>query len=108
MMPPVKTTSLPYKEQMLERLAGNSTIVSLRISGITNSIDPRDQEQTTFTCPYGTFGLPSHAIGLCKATGHDSKGYDGHYHDMIENTMEVFMGYLLVIGIPVENSPLPS
>nr|GEX76701.1 reverse transcriptase domain-containing protein [Tanacetum cinerariifolium] len=32
-------------------------------------IDPKDQEKTTFTCPYGTFAYKRMPFGLCNATG---------------------------------------
>ncbi|GJY84050.1 hypothetical protein Tco_0497426, partial [Tanacetum coccineum] len=48
---------LPFMDQMLERLAGNEYYCFLDgFSGyfqIPN--DPKDQDKTTFTCPYGTF-----------------------------------------------------
>nr|GEW72443.1 reverse transcriptase domain-containing protein [Tanacetum cinerariifolium] len=34
------------------------------------SIDPQDQEKTTFTCPYGTFAYRRMPFGLCNAPGH--------------------------------------
>nr|GFB00962.1 reverse transcriptase domain-containing protein [Tanacetum cinerariifolium] len=48
---------LPFMDQMLERLAGNEYYCFLDgFSGYFQiPIDPRDQENTTFTCPYGTF-----------------------------------------------------
>nr|GFA88334.1 reverse transcriptase domain-containing protein [Tanacetum cinerariifolium] len=48
---------LPFMDQMLERLAGNEYYCFLDgFSGYFQiPIDPRDQEKTTFTCPYGTF-----------------------------------------------------
>nr|GFA99214.1 DNA-directed DNA polymerase [Tanacetum cinerariifolium] len=48
---------LPFMDQMLERLAGNKYYCFLDgFSGYFQiPIDPRDQEKTTFTCPYGTF-----------------------------------------------------
>nr|GEW26352.1 reverse transcriptase domain-containing protein [Tanacetum cinerariifolium] len=33
------------------------------------SIDPQDQEKTTFTCPYGTFAYRRMPFGLCNAPG---------------------------------------
>nr|GEZ07378.1 reverse transcriptase domain-containing protein [Tanacetum cinerariifolium] len=47
----------PFMDQMLERLAWNEYYCFL--DGFSEyfqiPIDPRDQEKTTFTCPYGTF-----------------------------------------------------
>ncbi|GJW43798.1 reverse transcriptase domain-containing protein [Tanacetum coccineum] len=50
---------LPFMDQMLERLAGNEYYSFLdRFSGYFQiSIDPQDQDKTTFTCPYGTFAF---------------------------------------------------
>nr|GEY17688.1 reverse transcriptase domain-containing protein [Tanacetum cinerariifolium] len=48
---------LPFMDQMLERLAGNEYYCFLNgFSGYFQiPIDLKDQEKTTFTCPYGTF-----------------------------------------------------
>nr|GEY46396.1 reverse transcriptase domain-containing protein [Tanacetum cinerariifolium] len=48
---------LPLMDQMLERLAGNEYYYFLDgFSGYFQiPIDLKDQEKTTFTCPYGTF-----------------------------------------------------
>nr|GEV94120.1 reverse transcriptase domain-containing protein [Tanacetum cinerariifolium] len=48
---------LPFMDQMLERLAGNEYYCFLNgFSGYFQiPIDPKDQENTTFTCPYRTF-----------------------------------------------------
>nr|GEU89266.1 reverse transcriptase domain-containing protein [Tanacetum cinerariifolium] len=48
---------LPFIDQMLERLAGNEYYCFLDgFSGYFQTpIDPKDQEKTTFTCPYGMF-----------------------------------------------------
>ncbi|GJR46204.1 reverse transcriptase domain-containing protein [Tanacetum coccineum] len=47
----------PFMEQMLERLSGNEYYCFLDgFSGYFQiPIDPKDQDKTTFTCPYGTF-----------------------------------------------------
>nr|GEY88878.1 reverse transcriptase domain-containing protein [Tanacetum cinerariifolium] len=62
---------LPFMDQMLERLAGNEYYCFLNgFSGcIQIPIDPRDQEKTTFTCPYGTFPYRRMPFGLCNAPG---------------------------------------
>nr|GEZ33198.1 reverse transcriptase domain-containing protein [Tanacetum cinerariifolium] len=48
---------LPFMDQMLERLAGNEYYCFLNgfFGYFQIPIDPRDQEKTTFTYPYGTF-----------------------------------------------------
>nr|GEU40928.1 DNA-directed DNA polymerase [Tanacetum cinerariifolium] len=49
--------SLPFMDQMLERLARNEFYCFLDgfFEYFQIPIDPQDQEKTTFTCPYGTF-----------------------------------------------------
>nr|GEU52153.1 reverse transcriptase domain-containing protein [Tanacetum cinerariifolium] len=54
-------------------------------------IDPKDQEKTTFTCPYGTFAYKRMPFGLCNAHGTFQRCMMAIFHDMIEQTMEVFM-----------------
>nr|GEU82065.1 reverse transcriptase domain-containing protein [Tanacetum cinerariifolium] len=62
---------LPFMDQMLERLAGNEYYCFLDgFSGYFQiPIDPKDQEKTTFTCPYGTFAYKRMPLGLCNAPG---------------------------------------
>nr|GEU91575.1 hypothetical protein [Tanacetum cinerariifolium] len=54
-------------------------------------IDPKDQETTTFTCPYGAFAYKRMPFGLCNAPGTFQRCMMAIFHDMIEQTMEVFM-----------------
>nr|GEY54231.1 reverse transcriptase domain-containing protein [Tanacetum cinerariifolium] len=62
---------LPYMDQMLERLAGNQHYCFLDgFSGYFQiPIDPKDQEKTTFTCPYETFAYRCMPFGLHNAPG---------------------------------------
>nr|GEW48649.1 reverse transcriptase domain-containing protein [Tanacetum cinerariifolium] len=78
---------------MLERLAGNQYYCFLDgFSGYFQiSIDPKDQEKTTFTCPYGTFAYRRMPFGLCNAPGTFQRCMMAIFYDMIENTIEVFM-----------------
>ncbi|GJR93852.1 reverse transcriptase domain-containing protein [Tanacetum coccineum] len=62
-------------------------------------IDPQDQEKTTFTCPYGTFAYRRMSFGLCNAPGTFQRCIMAIFHDMIEETMEVFMDDFSVFGI---------
>ncbi|GJY54572.1 hypothetical protein Tco_0446236 [Tanacetum coccineum] len=85
---------LPFMDQMLERLAGNQFYCFLDgFSGYFQiPIDPKDQEKTTFTCPYGTFAYRRMPLGYAmRLTGSVPTMYDGNLPDMIEKTMEVFM-----------------
>nr|GEX59881.1 reverse transcriptase domain-containing protein [Tanacetum cinerariifolium] len=60
---------LPFMDQMLERLAGNQYYCFLDgFSGYFQiPIDIKDQEKTTFTCPYETFAYRRMHFGLCNA-----------------------------------------
>nr|GEV81278.1 reverse transcriptase domain-containing protein [Tanacetum cinerariifolium] len=62
---------LPFIDQMLERLAGNEFYCFLNgFSGYFQiPVNPPDQENTTFTCPYGTFAYRIMPFGLCNAPG---------------------------------------
>nr|GEY98953.1 reverse transcriptase domain-containing protein [Tanacetum cinerariifolium] len=61
-------------------------------------IDPKDQEKTTFTCPYGTFAYKRMSFGLCNAPGTFQRCVMAIFHDMIEKMMEVFMDDFSVFG----------
>nr|GEW71931.1 reverse transcriptase domain-containing protein [Tanacetum cinerariifolium] len=66
-------------------------------------IDPRDQEKTTFTCPYGTFAYRRMPFGLCNASSTFQRCMLAIFHDMVEKTMEVFMDNFSVFGNSFEN-----
>nr|GFB89661.1 reverse transcriptase domain-containing protein [Tanacetum cinerariifolium] len=61
---------LPFMDQMLERLAGNKYYCFLDgFFGYSQiPIDPRDQEKTTFTCPYEMFAYRLMPFDLCNAS----------------------------------------
>ncbi|GKB10224.1 reverse transcriptase domain-containing protein [Tanacetum coccineum] len=96
---------LPFMDQMLERLAGNDYYCFLDgFSGYFQiPIDPHDQENTTFTCPYGTFAYRPMPFGLCNASGTFQMCMMAIFYDMIEKTMEVFMDDFSVFGNSFEN-----
>nr|GEX71351.1 reverse transcriptase domain-containing protein [Tanacetum cinerariifolium] len=96
---------LPFMDQILERLFGNEYYCFLDgFSGYFQiPIDPRDQENTTFTCPYGTFAYRRMPFGLCNAPGTFQRCMLAIFHDMVEKTMEVFMDDFLVFGNYFEN-----
>nr|GFC10521.1 reverse transcriptase domain-containing protein [Tanacetum cinerariifolium] len=81
---------LPFMDQMLERLARNEYYCFLDgFSGYFQIlIDPKDQDKTTFTCPYGTFAYKRMPFGLCNAPGTFQRCMMAIFHDMIERTME--------------------
>ncbi|GJY57607.1 reverse transcriptase domain-containing protein [Tanacetum coccineum] len=83
---------LLFMDQMLERLTGNEYYYFLDgfLGYIQILIDPKDQEKTTFTCPYVTFAYRRMPFGLCNASTLQ-RCMMAIFHDMIEETMEVFM-----------------
>ncbi|GKE48883.1 reverse transcriptase domain-containing protein [Tanacetum coccineum] len=90
---------------MLKRLAGNEYYCFLDgFSGYFQiPIDPRDQEKTTFTCPYGRFAYRHMPFGLCNAPGMFQRCMMAIFHDIIKKTMEVFMDDFLVFGNSFKN-----
>ncbi|GJR59642.1 reverse transcriptase domain-containing protein [Tanacetum coccineum] len=92
---------LPFMDQMLERLAGNQYYCFLDgFSGYFHiPIDPKDQEKTTFTCPYGTFAYRRIPFGLCNAPGTFQRYMMAIFHDMIEKTMEEKSHFMVKEGI---------
>ena len=62
---------LPFIDKMLDRLEGNDYFFFLdRYSGYNQiTIALKDQEKTTFTCPYDTFSFRRMPFGLCNAPG---------------------------------------
>nr|GEW78122.1 reverse transcriptase domain-containing protein [Tanacetum cinerariifolium] len=92
--------SLPFMDQMLERLVGNEYYYFLDgfLGYFQIPIDPQDQENTTFTCPYGTFAYRRMPFGLSNAPGTFQRCMMAIFHDMIEKTMEVFMDDFSVFG----------
>nr|GEX05515.1 hypothetical protein [Tanacetum cinerariifolium] len=93
--------SLPFVDQMLEHLAGNEFYCFLdEFSGYFQiPIDPQDQENTTFTCPYGTFAYRSMPFGLFNAPGTFQRCMMAIFHDMIEKTMEEKCHFMVKEGI---------
>nr|GEU63907.1 reverse transcriptase domain-containing protein [Tanacetum cinerariifolium] len=84
---------LPFMDQMLKRLTGNQYYCFLDGSSgyFQIPIVPKDQEKTTFTCPYGTFAYLRMPFGLYNAPGTFQRCMMAIFHDMIKKTMEVFM-----------------
>nr|GEW90566.1 reverse transcriptase domain-containing protein [Tanacetum cinerariifolium] len=92
---------LPFMDEMLERLAGNQYYCFLDgFSGYFQiPIDPKDQEKTAFTCPYGMFAYRRMPFGLCNALGMFQRCMIAIFYDMIEKTIEVFMDDFSVLRI---------
>ncbi|GJT54142.1 reverse transcriptase domain-containing protein [Tanacetum coccineum] len=78
---------------MLEQLAGNEFVCFLRWifpRYFQIPIDPKDQEKTTFTCPYGTFAYRRNAIRLSNAPVNFQRCMMALFQDMIEKTWSFY------------------
>jgi hypothetical protein len=91
---------LPFIDQILERLAGQSCYCFLDgYSGYNQvAVDPKDQEKITFTCPFGTFAYRRMTFGLCNAPATFQRCMMSIFSDMVEKFLEVFMDDFSVFG----------
>uniref|UniRef100_A0A151UCZ5 RNA-directed DNA polymerase n=1 Tax=Cajanus cajan TaxID=3821 RepID=A0A151UCZ5_CAJCA len=91
---------LPFMDQMLERLAGQSYYCFLDgYSGYNQiAVDPQDQEKTAFTCPFGVFAYRRMPFGLCNAPATFQRCMLAIFADLIEKCIEVFMDDFSVFG----------
>ncbi|XLT87226.1 hypothetical protein HN873_008979 [Arachis hypogaea] len=84
---------LPFIDQMLDRLSGKSHYFFL--DGYTA---PKDQEKTTFTCPFGTYAYKRMPFGLCNAPATFQRCMMSLFSDLTEDCMEIFMDDFSVYG----------
>ena len=91
---------LPFIDQMLERLSGHSYYCFLDgYSGYNQIVvDPKDQEKTAFTCPFGIFAYRRMPFGLCNAPATFQQCMLAIFGDMVEKFIEVFMDDFSVFG----------
>jgi hypothetical protein len=84
---------LPFIGQMVERLAGHEYYCFLDGYSRYNQVpvDPEDQENTTFTCPLGTFAYRRMPFGLCNAPATFQRCMISIFFDMVEQFIEIFM-----------------
>ena len=61
--------SLPFLDQVLERVAGRAYYCLLYCYSSYNQLEiaMNDQDKTTFICPFGTFAYKRMPFGLCNA-----------------------------------------
>ncbi|XP_075107036.1 uncharacterized protein LOC142180018 [Nicotiana tabacum] len=89
---------LPFIDQKIDRLAGQEYYCFLDdYSGYNQiGIDPKDQEKTTFTCPYGTYAFKRMPFRLCNAPATFQMCMMAIFIDMVEQFVEVFMDNISV------------
>ncbi|GKB77514.1 reverse transcriptase domain-containing protein [Tanacetum coccineum] len=95
---------LPFIDQMLECLCGNEYYFFLDgfLGFFQIPIAPKDQEKTTFTCPYGTFAYRIMPFVLCNTPATFQRCMTTIFHDMVEDFMEVSMDDFSVFGFDIE------
>ena len=96
---------MPFMDQMLERLAVQTYYWFLDgYSGYNQIVvDPKDQEKTTFTCPFGVFAYRRMPFGLCNAPATFQRFMPAIFSDMVEKSIEVFMEDFSVFGPSFES-----
>ena len=90
---------------MLDRLVGLDYYCFLDGYSSYNqiAITPKDQDKTTFTCPYGTFAFRRMPFGLCNALGTFQQCMMEIISNMVERTIEVFMDDFSVVGVSYDD-----
>ena len=96
---------LLFIDQILDRLAGYPHFYFLDGYSRYNqiAIAPKDQEKTTFTCPYGTFAFRRMPFGLCNVPATFQRCMMSMFSDLAEEVMEIFMDDFTVYGSSFEH-----
>ncbi|KAL8120143.1 hypothetical protein AgCh_017325 [Apium graveolens] len=91
---------LPFIDQMLDRFIGHEYYYLLDVYSGFNQIciAPKDQEKTTFTCPFGTFTFRRVSFGLCGAPAIFQICMMAIFFNMIAQNVEVFMDDFYLFG----------
>ncbi|XP_059315730.1 uncharacterized protein LOC132066434 [Lycium ferocissimum] len=97
--------SLPFIDQMLERVAGYKFYNFLdRYSGYNQiPIAPEDKDKTTFRCPRGTYAYRRMPFGLCNAPATFQRCMSAIFSDMHEKFLEIFMDDFTLFGKTFED-----
>jgi len=61
-------------------------------------VDPKDQEKTTFTCPFGIFSYRKMSFGLCNAPTTFQRCMLAIFSDLVEKCIKVFFDDFSVFG----------
>ena len=91
---------LPFVDQILDKLLCQGFYCFLDgYSGYNQlAIHPDDQENMTFTCPFGTYAFQHMPFGLCNAPVTFQRCMISIFSDFIGESMEVFMDNFSVFG----------
>ena len=91
---------LPFIDQVLDRLAGHAFYYFLDGYSRYNHIiiNPKDQEKTTFTYPYGTYAFQRMPFGICNAPTTFQRCMMVIFTDLVKDIMEIFMDDFSVFG----------
>ena len=89
---------------MLDRLVGHPHFCFLDgYSGYNQiPIALKDQEKTTFTCPFGTFAFRRMPFCLCNSPGTFQRCMMSIFSDLAEEVMKIFMDDFIVYGSSFE------
>ena len=96
---------MPFIDQMLERLSKHTHFCFLDgYSGFSQiPVSKEDQDNTTFTCPFGTFAYRRMPFGLCNAPATFQRCMTAIFSDFCEKILEVFMDDFSVYGTSFDN-----
>ena len=91
---------LPFMNQLLERISGQPFYCFLDgYSGYFQiEIVAKDQEKTTFTCPFGTYVYRRMPFGMCNAPATFQRCMLSIFSDLVEHIMEAYMDDITVYG----------
>jgi hypothetical protein len=65
-------------------------------------LDPKNQEKTTFTCPFGMFAYHCMPFGLCNAPATFQRHMISIFFDMVECFLEIFVDDFSAFGSSFE------
>jgi len=93
-----RSFSNSFFDEMLERLVGKSFFYFLDwFSSCFQIVEAKkDQEKTTFTCPFMTFTYRYMPFGLCNALDTFQRCMMSIFSNLIENYIEIFMDNCIV------------
>jgi hypothetical protein len=91
---------LPFIDQFLDTLSEKKYFSFIYgYSGYNQIlIAPKDQDKTTFTCPWGTYAYRVLPFELCNATATFQRAVLGIFSDLIHDCVEVYMDNFTVYG----------